>query len=308
MTSSSGPAVPFGRPMRHAHFAFAADYTPLNHGSYGTHPVSVRGVHAALQSEAEAAPDRFIVLDWAARLRAQRALVSTLLHCDTEEELVFTPNATTAIDTVLKNLTWQRGDVVLVYELVYEGVRGGLAWLEETFGVRVEVVRVKFPVPDAELVEAMVSAARRITRDGETLRLAVVDTIISTPGLRVPFETLVPALQAEGALVLVDGAHGIGHIEIDLEALRPDFFVTNMHKWLFVPRGATALYVPRRHQGLIKSSLPTSVRFRRSGWEGDENAFTFVQLFDFVGTFFSFPFISFLFYWVDYLFISKRGK
>ncbi|KAI0438755.1 aminotransferase family protein-like protein [Xylaria telfairii] len=276
------PAVPFGRAMRHAHFAFSPEYTPLNHGSYGTFPVCVRGAHAALQSEAEAAPDRFIVLEWPSRLREARAATARLLSCETDD-LVFVPNATTGIDTVLKNIKFQLGDVVLVYEVVYEAVRGGLAWLEETFGIRVEVVPLCIPLPDDEIVEAVVGAARRINANGtERVRLAVVDTVVSMPGFRVPFERLVPALKAEGALVLVDGAHGIGHVDIDIAKLDPDFLVTNLHKWLFVPRGIAAMYVPRRHQDLMRTSLPTSHRFRRQG--DDLNVNAFIELFDFTAT------------------------
>lgn len=279
--SPTGPIVPFGRAMREAHFRFAPTYTPLNHGSYGAYPASVGAAYAALRAEAEAAPDKFIVLDWAPRLRESRAAAAGLLRCETDD-LVFVPNATTGIDTVLKNLRWAPGDVVLVYDVAYDSVRAGLAWLEETFGVRVEVVPLALPLADAELVAAVLAAARRVNASGtERVRLAIVDTIVSMPGLRIPFETLVPALRAEGALVLVDGAHGIGHVDIDLAVLDPDFFVTNLHKWLFVPRGAAALYVPKRHQGLIRTSLPTSFRFRRRGVQEGANAF--VELFDFTG-------------------------
>ncbi|KAI3316677.1 putative aminotransferase family protein [Xylariaceae sp. AK1471] len=289
----SGPSVPFGRAMRHAHFAFSPAYTPLNHGSYGTYPVSVRGAHAALQSEVEAAPDRFISLDWASRLKESRALAAGLLNCLTED-LVFVPNATTGVDTVLKNIPWEKGDVVLVYEIVYDSVRSELEWLEEMFGVRVEVVDLHFPVGDEELVEAVVGACKRINsntnpneeggKGRERVRLAIVDTIVSMPGIRIPFEKLVPRLQAEGALVLVDGAHGIGHVDMDLTTLKPDFFVTNLHKWLFVPRGCAAFFVPKRHQGVIRTSLPTSYRFRRRGGEGEEDGNAFVELFDFTAT------------------------
>ncbi|KAI0411016.1 aminotransferase family protein-like protein [Xylaria grammica] len=281
----AGPVVPFGRAMRDAHFGFDPAYVPINHGSYGAYPLAVREAHAALRAEVEGAPDRFIVIEWPARLRASRAAVARMLRCATDE-LVFTPNATTASDTVFKNLRWRPGDVVLVYDLVYNAAREGLRWLEDTLGVRVEVVPLELPRPDAEIVAAFVDAARRINATGTArVRLAVLDTIISTPGVRIPFEALVPALQAEGALVLVDAAHGIGHVHIDLEALRPDFLVTSLNKWLFVPRGVSALYVPVRNQALIRSTVPTSARYRgRAGDAGVDSGNSFVEMFDFVAT------------------------
>ncbi|KAK7959099.1 uncharacterized protein PG986_003953 [Apiospora aurea] len=282
------PQVPFGAPMRHAHFAFAPSYTPLNHGSYGTHPVSVRAAHLALRAEVEAAPDPFIALDFARRLARPRRLAAQMLRCPADE-LVFVPNATTGIDTVLKNLVWRPGDVVLCYEVVYGSVANGLEYLRETTPVEVHVVHVPLPVADDDLVRAMVDAAKEINATpGKRVRLAVCDTIVSGPGARVPFERLVPALQAEGALVLVDGAHGIGHIELDLSVLRPDFFVTNLHKWLFVPRGCAALVVRREHQHLIRTTLPTSHGFRpRKPVRGVVNADAgedFVEMFSFTGT------------------------
>ncbi|KAK5624876.1 hypothetical protein RRF57_000592 [Xylaria bambusicola] len=283
------PVVPFGRAMREAHFGFSPDYTPINHGSYGTYPIPVRDALTALRAEVEKAPDRFIVLEWPTRLQESRAAIAKMLNCETDS-LVFVPNATTGSDTVFKNLTWEPGDVILVYEFVYDAMRAGLAWLEETWGVRVEVVPLKIPLTDAEIVYAIVGAAKRVNRNEnlgsgkfrERVRLAIVDTVASLPGIRMPFEELVPALQAEGALVLVDGAHGIGHVDIDLASMNPDFLVTSLNKWLFVPRGVSALYVSKHNQALIRTSLPTSHRFRRHAGEPGEPINAFVDLFNFV--------------------------
>ncbi|KAI0016885.1 putative aminotransferase family protein [Xylariomycetidae sp. FL0641] len=278
------PSTPFGAAMRRAHFAFAPSYTPLNHGSYGYTPTPVRDAHRSLQAEADAAPDPFIALDRHPRMASARAATARVLRCDVDE-LVLVPNATTGIDTVLKNLDWRPGDVVLCYEVVYDAVRRGLAWLEERHGLEVHCVPVQWPASDDALVDAGVAAARRINAtEGKRLRLAVVDTVVSMPGLRVPFERLTPALQAEGAMVVVDGAHGIGHIDLDLGRLRPDFFVSNLHKWFFVPRGCAAFFVRRDRQPLIRTSLPTSHGFctREELEQGADPKF--IEMFDFTGT------------------------
>eukprot|EP00983_Pelagomonas_calceolata_P100279 1158548-Pelagomonas_calceolata.AAC.6 len=50
-----------------------------------------------------------------------------------------------------------------------------------------------------------------------------------------------------GILVLIDAAHALGQLVIDLESLDADFYVTNCHKWLAGPRCACA------HAGLFMS-------------------------------------------------------
>lgn len=114
----------------------------------------------------------------------------------------------------------------------------------------------------------------------------------------MPFEALTTTCHQENILSLIDGAHGIGHLNLDLSALNPDFFVSNLHKWLFVPRGCAIFYVPSRNQSLIRSTLPTSHGFVP---RDPDSAFTnplpsnaktpFVANFEFVGTLDNTPYI-----------------
>jgi selenocysteine lyase/cysteine desulfurase len=92
-------------------------------------------------------------------------------------------------------------------------------------------------------------------------------------------------------LSLVDAAHGIGQVELDLSSFDPDFLVSNCHKWLFIPRGCAAFYVAERNQDLMRSTLPTSHGFApcpgRMVMENplprtEKNAF--LANFEFVGT------------------------
>ena len=108
----------FGMPMRQAHFNFAPSYTPLNHGSFGTFPSSVRDRQRTLRDETEARPDTSIRFAYPELLRQAREAVAPLLGAATDE-VVLLPNATTAINAVLRNLCQRENVVVLYFSTIY---------------------------------------------------------------------------------------------------------------------------------------------------------------------------------------------
>ena len=102
--------------------------------------------------------------------------------------------------------------------------------MTETTPARAAKVEYTFPVEDDWLVSAFAAKIDEVERAGGTVKLAVFDTVVSAPGVRLPFERLTALCRERGVLSLVDGAHGIGHVKLDLGALDADFFVSNCHK------------------------------------------------------------------------------
>ncbi|TQV99585.1 aminotransferase family protein [Cordyceps javanica] len=248
----------FGAEMRKKHFAFAEGYQPLNHGSFGTFPKSVLEYQRQLQSQSEARPDTWIRYTYLDLLRASRSALAPLLGVQAGE-VVLVPNATTGVNTVLRNLIFEEGDVVLTFSTIYGACNKTIESLSESCPVSSHQIEITYPVTDDEIVARFRAAIQNIKASGRVPKLAMFDAVLTFPGARFPWETLVTVCREHGVQSFMDAAHGIGHIDLEhLGSVGPDFMVSNCYKWLMVPRGCAVLYVPFRNQHLISSTVPTS--------------------------------------------------
>lgn len=197
------------------------------------------------------------------------------------ETCVFVSNTTTGIDTILRNLIYEPGDVVISFATTYTSFKYTLRYLVDTTPLEVKQIEYTLPVSDEYIVDAFYEAILDLQASNKNPRLALFDTINSLPGVRMPFERLTAICKHYNIYSCIDGAHGVGHIPLNLPSLDPDFFVSNCHKWLYVPRGCAVLYVPVRNQHVLRCTLPTGYGF-------DEG---FVRNFEDLGTLDSTPYL-----------------
>ena len=221
--------VPFGRPMRDTHFLFDPSYISLNHGSFGTYPRYVQKRFRQCQDLAEARPDVAMLYQFPKLLHESRAAIADFLGLPVDE-IVLVPNATVATNTVLRNLKFEEGDVILHLSTVYGAVEKTIESLKETTPVENINISITYPLSDDKLVEAFGQAIKSANGSGKKVRIAVFDTISSMPGVCGPWERLAALCKEEGVLSMVDAAHGVGHIKLHIADAQPDFLVSNLHK------------------------------------------------------------------------------
>jgi isopenicillin-N epimerase len=147
---------------------------------------------------------------------------------------------------VLRSFPLQAGDEILVTDLGYGGVTQAAVFAARQQGAVVRTAVMPYPVgsPD-QIVEAFTGAI------GPRTRLAIVDHITSQSALILPLRALAAECRARGVAVLADGAHAPGAIPLDIPSLGVDYYVANLHKWLWVPRSSGILWTsPERKSGL----------------------------------------------------------
>jgi cysteine desulfurase/selenocysteine lyase len=150
-----------------------------------------------------------------------------------EEEVIFTKNTTEAINTVASGLKWKVGDKVVTTLLEHHS--NFLPWLRlKSFGVELDIVKTdkngKFNVSDFKEVI-----------DDKT-RLVAVTHVSNVLGTVTPIEEISAICEKKNALLLVDGAQSVPHINVDVRNLGCSFLCFSGHKMLG-PTGTGILWM-----------------------------------------------------------------
>ncbi len=232
----------------------------LNHGSFGACPIPVLERQAELRAELERQPVAFMTRTLPALHDAAREEVAEFLGAD-PGGLVTVPNATTGVNAVLRSLSFERGDELLVTDHGYNACRNTLDYVAARSGARIVVVDVPFPGPRPEdFVDALLEAVT------DRSRLALIDHVTSPTGLVLPVATISAALSSRGIDLLIDGAHAPGMLPLALAELGASWYVGNCHKWLCSPKGAAILYArPDRRDAIRPVTISHGANVRRPG-------------------------------------------
>lgn len=257
------------------------DVTFLNHGSFGATPKPVLEYQAELHRQLEYEPGDFLWRRLPKLLAETRQRVGAFLGAE-PSGITFLPNATTAVNTVIKSLDLGPGDELVTTNHAYPAVLNTLYHDSQRRGYRLVVTHVPLPTdendPEGEVADCVMQDV-----SGDT-RLLVVDGIASQTGLIFPVNRIIAACRCRGVQILVDAAHVPSVLPVNLEGnpdLTPDFWTGNFHKWAFAPKTVAALYVAPKHREMIRP-LVTSL-FHGDGYPTE---------FDWVGTYDPTPFLS----------------
>ena len=215
-------------------WALSPDVVHLNHGSFGGCPRAVIAAASDWRSRLEAAPMRFLVLEWQTELDRARDALATFLRAPSER-LVFMPNATTATALALASATIDTGDELLTTDHAYRACKNQLARLAAARGARVVIVPIALPFDADAAVDAIMRAVTPRTK------LALLDHITSPTAIHMPLDRLLHPLASRGIAILIDGAHAPGQIALDISALLDagvTWYAGNNHKWLCAPKAS----------------------------------------------------------------------
>ena len=182
-----------------------------------------RGVHDLSQRATEA-------------FEAAREKVRGFINAADSKEIVFVRGTTEAINLVAQSYGRSRfkaGDEILLTEMEHHSNIVPWQLLCEQTGA---VLRVA-PIDDAG--ELLMDEFEKLL--SPRTKLVAVAHVSNALGTINPIRRIIELAHAVGAVVLVDGAQAVPHLNVDVRALDCDFYAFSGHK-LYGPTGIGALY------------------------------------------------------------------
>ena len=234
------------------------DYINLENGYYCFLPQETLENHIHHIREVNYQGSYYMRTNQWANKEAAAARLAHLVNCS-PEEVIITRNTTESLDTIIGGFPWNQGDEAIMAEQDYGAMLNQFKLMERKLGIVNKVVSVPdHPKSDNEIVELYESQITPKTR------LLMICHMINISGHILPVRKICDMAHSHGVDVMVDGAHAIGHIHVDMKALDCDYYGSSLHKWLSVPLGSGMLYVKK---GKAKDIWPV---FASWGKEDDD--------------------------------------
>ncbi|MCS7261379.1 MAG: aminotransferase class V-fold PLP-dependent enzyme, partial [Anaerolineae bacterium] len=195
---------------------------------------------------------------------AARRKVARFINARSWREIIFTRNATEAINLVAyawgrRNITAR--DTILVTEMEHHANLVPWQQLAAETGARLAYI----PLNEHFCCDM---AAYEALLDGH-VKLVAITQMSNVLGTIVPVQEFVTRAHAVGALVLLDGAQGVPHLPTDVQSLDVDFLAASGHKMLG-PTGSGFLYGKRHLLEEMPPFLTGGEMIRRVTWERAE--------------------------------------
>ena len=118
--------------------------TYLNHGSFGACPKELLNTQFKLQKELEKEPVKHLAFDIVKNLEKSRIALSHYVNCD-KDDVVYFPNPSTALNTVLRSLKLEKEDEVLSTNHEYGAMDKAWSYLSKKIGFK--YINQKISVP-----------------------------------------------------------------------------------------------------------------------------------------------------------------
>ena len=180
-----------------------------------------RGVHRLSQKASE-------------EYEGARSKVANFVNARSDKDIIMTKNTTEGTNIVAAGLEFKKGDKIVTTAVEHHS--NFIIWLrlKKRLGIDIEVIK-----PDRNGLLDLTDFEKAVD---DSTKIVAATHISNVLGAVTPVKDIAEIAHDHGALMLVDGAQSVPHIEIDVRRIDCDFLAFSGHK-MCGPTGSGALYM-----------------------------------------------------------------
>lgn len=240
----------------------------LDNGATSQKPASVIRTLKSIYAEQNSSIHRgvhYLSSQMTERYEAARETVQGFIHAKKLEEVVFTAGTTASINLVASSFGEafiHSGDEILVTELEHHSNIVPWQLLAERKGAKLKVI----PINEKgelrlDLLDGLLT---------EKVKILAITQVSNAIGTINPVKEIIQKAHERDIPVLLDGAQGIQHGEVNVQELDCDFYAFSGHK-VFGPNGIGVLYGKEKWLEKIPpyqggGDMIANVSFEKTSW------------------------------------------
>ena len=174
------------------------------------------------------------------RFEETRDLVKKYINAKSREEIIFTKNATEAINLVASTYGEKfinNGDEILITELEHHANYVPWHFIREKKAVNIKFARCN------DRGEVEIDEIKKLITN--KTKIIAITHLSNVTGAILPVKKIVDLAKTKNIPVLVDGCQAAPHLKIDMQELGCDFYAFSCHK-MYGPTGVGVLYAKKK--------------------------------------------------------------
>ena len=173
------------------------------------------------------------------RFEETRDLVKKYINAKSREEIIFTKNATEAINLVASTYGERfinKGDEILITELEHHSNYVPWHFIREKKGAVIKFAKCN------DRGEVEIDEIKKLITN--KTKIIGITHLSNVTGAILPVRKIVDLAKTKNIPVLVDGCQGAPHLKLDMQELGCDFYAFSCHK-MYGPTGVGILYAKK---------------------------------------------------------------
>ena len=159
-------------------------------------------------------------------------------------------NTTMGMNIPVHGLPLEHGKEILMSDQEYGSIRNMWEYIAQEKGL--EIRTIPLPTPPENPDQVVDAFAQGIS---SKTQIVVFSHVYCSSGLVTPVKALCRLAHDYDALALVDGAHAVGMVPVDISDFECDFYTSSCHKWLLAPKGVGMAYIPESLESIRPATL-----------------------------------------------------